>query len=448
MSVAGELGGVIRRSRARGRPPWLVAARCEPPLRRFLLAQGVSRMGDYLAITALPFAVFATGGGAAQVGLLLTGESISVLALLLFGGVIGDRWQRRWVMIVADLLRAASQAAIAILLLCGAARPWQLLLLLIVAGAGTALFQPAASGLMPALVSEDRLQAANGLRNFVLAGAAVIGPLAAGALIVAASPGWAFALNALSFVLSAALLRQPSPDVGRDAPGEQSLFRDLADGWKEFRSRTWLWAVVAQFSLLNALALAPFAVLGAAVAQLHLGGAAAWSLILTTSGLGEMVGCLLAAPMRLRRPLFLATLGVVVWAAPLALVAIAAPLPAIVAAVLPAGASLGFFATVWDTTLQKNVPEAQLSRLSAYDWLGSLAMLPLGYLLAGSAQATIGATPSLLGAAVLVVVYTVAASTLPSVRAIGVQQGAAASRCGKASASAPELPISLATTVP
>jgi MFS family permease len=403
----------------------------EPRLCRFLLAQCISRTGDFLALAALPFAVFSIGGGAGDAGLLLSCQSLSLLAFLLFGGVIADRMSRVGVMVVADLLRLASQATVAALLITGTARLWELVPLMIVCGAGTAFFEPAAGGVLPQLVDERRLASANALRNFALSAAAAIGPLAAGAATVAAGPGWAFALDAASFGLSAALLSGLSDGYGRPGRSEAaSLVRDAVRGWREFASRSWLWAVVAQFAVFNALVWAPFLVLGAVVAGMNLGGPGAWGMILALAGAGEMVGCLAALVLRPARPLLIATASVAIWAAPLILLGIAAPLPLVASAVLPAGAALGVFCVTWDTAVQLKVPEDQLSRISSIDALGSLAILPLGYLLAGSAQATIGPRTSLLASAGFVLLSSVAVAAIPSVRALQLEREVTPSGAG------------------
>lgn len=395
-------------------------ARPDARMRRFLLALGASRMGDFVAIAAVPFAAFAVGSGPAGAGALFTCQSLVLLAILLAGGALGDRRARRTVMIAADLLRCAVQAAVALLLLTGLAHLWMLVPLMVVSGLGTGLFEPAAAGLMPQLVEETRLARANALKGFVLSAAAVLGPLSAGVLILAGGPGPAFALDSLSFAASALLLAAIRPTEARTAPAGEPFVRSLAEGWREFRSRTWLWAVVAQFSVVNALGWAAFLVLGATVAREDLGGPAAWGAILAAAGLGEVAGCLVTLALPGRRPLFLLTALVGLWAAPLVLLAARAPLAAVLVVVLPAGAALGAFTAIWETAVQMHVPERSLSRINAIEMLGSFAMLPLGYTLAGSAQATIGVAPTLIGCAVLVLGASLIVSALPPVRAIVV----------------------------
>jgi len=371
-------------------------------------------VGDYMVLAALPFAVFAVGGSSAQVGIAFGIDAMALLLLVLFGGVIGDRVSRRSVMIGADLARFGSEGAFAVLLISGHAEFWQLLLVQVIHGASSAFFLPALSGLLPETVSEERLQEANALRGLCASSAAMIGPAIAGILVATLGPGCVFASDAASFLFSAAFLAKMR--LGAKVAGEGSVIADLAEGWSEFRCRTWLWAVVAEFALLNAFVFAPFYVFGASVAAHSLGGPGAWAAILTATGVGELIGAILALSWKPKQPLFVATMVIASWAPPVLLLAVLAPVGVIVAFAVPAGMSLALFAAIWQATLQSHVPSEQLSRLSSYDWMGSIALLPVGYLLAGFIGVSLGARGGLLSAGVVVLVATLAVASVPSVR--------------------------------
>lgn len=390
----------------------------ERPMRRFLAAQVASISGDFMVIAALPFAVFLVGGGGTQVGIAFGAGALFEVLVVLFGGVIGDRFQRRAVMITADILRFASQATLAVLLIFGVAEFWQLLVVQIIQGAGAALFNPAMSGMVPEVVPERQLQDANALLTTAFAAGTMLGPALAGLLITVGGVGWAFALDAATFAISAALLASiRTPSAPAREPSD-SVIADLLEGWSEFRLRTWLWVVVAEFALLNALVFGPFQMLGASVAAESLGGPGAWAVILTAAGIGQLSGGLIALLWCPQRPLFTATLLMVFWAVPLTLLAIAAPLAAIALTAAIAGATLSVFGAIWHTTLQSKVPEDQRSRMSSYDWLGSLALLPLGYLIAGAAQSLVGAEATLIAAAFVVLAATAIVVPLPAIRGI------------------------------
>src|SRR5262245_7264448 len=205
-----------------------------------------------MVAVALAFAVLEIGGSASDVGLVLAAGVFPLVASVLVGGVVGDRASRRAVMVIADLVRVASQGAMAALLIAGAADVWMLALLAGVTGTATGFFSPASTGLLPEVVPPEELQQANALRSSAISAGEILGPLAAGALVAAAGAGWAVAVDAVTFGVSAAclvMLRVPA----RAEPPTSSFVADLREGWVAFRSRRWVWTVVAYFSIGNIL---------------------------------------------------------------------------------------------------------------------------------------------------------------------------------------------------
>jgi len=370
-----------------------------------------------MVLAALPFAVFAIGGTTGQVGIALAVQGVVLAGLLLFGGVGGDRMARRSVVVAADLCRFAAQAGVAVLLLTGNLELWQLLVAQAVLGAGAAFFMPAMQGLISQAVHPDRLQQANALRGIAASAGGVAGPAIAVVVLAAWGPGWAFAADALTFLLSAALLiRVRAPVPPASATERRSIRSDLSAGWSAFRRTTWAWAIVAEFAVLNSLVFAPFFVFGPKVSVDSLGGAGAWAAILAAMGAGELLGGLVAMVWRPRRPLLAATLVVSLWAAPLLLLASVAPVPLIAAGAAAAGASLAVFAALWETILQTRTPTPLRSRFSSYDLLGSFALIPLGYVLGALEEELFGAGPGLIAAAAVIAVCTFAVLAVPSVR--------------------------------
>jgi MFS family permease len=386
-------------------------------LRRLLGAELASTVGNFAVLAALPFAVLSIGGTLGQAGLALGCQAIAFGLVLLAAGTAGDRLPRRTILVGADLLRFVAQAAVAVLLLMGTAAFWQLVVAQAALGVGMAFFMPAMTALLPEVVPGDSLQDANALRGIVASVGGILGPALAGVLLAAADPGWAFAADALSFLASAALLtglRLPAAPQRGGSP----LLGDLIEGWAEFRRRTWAWAVVLEVGLLNALVFAPFFVLGPGVAEESLGGSAAWAAILAAMGLGELAGGLFALYWRPPRPLLAALLAMGLWVLPLLLLAAAAPIGLIVLGAAAAGASLAVFAALWQTVLQLRIPAELRSRISSYDLLGSFALLPLGYMLGGFVEASIGAAPGLIAGAAILAACTAAVVAVPSVRAV------------------------------
>ena len=217
--------------------------------------------GSQIATVAVPFAVLRSGGTASDVGYVAAAELIAMIGSLLVGGAIADRAPRHRVMMAAEWLQAVAQAIAAVLLLTGQARVWQLGILAAAGGAGFGFFYPAAQGLLPQTVQPSQLAQANALfrtgRNAASIGGAALG----GILTGLAGPGWALAADAATFAAAAAL--RAGMRFDRPPPAQApSTFRDLRDGWREFTSRRWLWAVVAQFTIVTGIYAAAMQVLG------------------------------------------------------------------------------------------------------------------------------------------------------------------------------------------
>jgi MFS family permease len=383
--------------------------------RLFFVGYTASLFGSAMVPVALTFAVLDQGDGTADVGFVLAAEAVPLVVLTLLGGVIADRFPRRVSMLGADLVRFVSEALLAALLLTGSPPIWTLMVLAGVLGAGQAFFNPAMTGLVPEIVPADQLQRANALRGIASSTGQIVGPSVAGIIVAAGGAGWAIAIDSGTYALSAAcLVRLRVP--ARPPSEPSSIFAQLAGGWHEVRSRTWLWVIVAQFATFNALCFAPFMVLGAVIAHDRLGGAGPWGVILAAFGAGSIAGGVVSVRLRARRPLVTATVGVATFALPLLLLALAATTVLIAVAAGIAGVGLSIFDTLWETTLQREVPAAALSRVSSYDWFGSLAFVPLGYILAGPLAATLGIRVALLAAAAWTVASCVTVLCTPSIR--------------------------------
>jgi MFS family permease len=320
-------------------------------------------------------------------------------------------------MLGADAVRAVSQGGIAILLLSGHAQLWHLIVSSAVWGTAAAFFTPASTGIVPEVVDPSRLQQANALmgltRNVVGLGA----PTLAGVLVATVGTGTVFAVDSASFVVSALfLLRLPIPDVPNRSE-MTSFVRALADGWQELRTRTWLWASILAFCAWN-IGIAVFFVLGPVVVSDDLGGARDWGVIMSGSAVGSLIGGAIALRWTPSRPLVV-VFGVTL-ASALQLVLLVPPAPVLVLAGAAVLAMIGVTIAMvtWTTTLQEHVPPHALARVSAYDWLGSLVVMPLGFALAGPVASVIGLETTLIGAAVLMVGAGLAALAVPSVRAV------------------------------
>lgn len=398
-------------------PPMLAPLR-ERAFRRYFVGHTVSTAGNALTSVALVFAVLEVTGSAAAVGFVLAATRLPLTLFVLVGGVIGDRMPRHLVMLVADVVRFATQALAAVLLLTGNAALWHLLVLFGLHGLAQAFFNPAAAGLVPQLVTAGRLQRANALLDVSRNTTAVAGMLVGGALVAGFGAGIALAVDSLTFLVSAgalaALRLAGVVRVGKPS----AFFRELRDGWDEFRSKTWLWVGVVHVALLNAFALVTFFVLGPVIASEALGGAVAWGTIGAGFAAGMVAGAVLAGRWRPSRPLVAAFAGILAAAPQLALLALHAPAPVVAAASVLGGAQASFWGVVWTTTLQERIPDDVLSRVAAYGSLGSLVLAPLGYAAVGPAAELLGFETVLWAGVAWIVASTLAVVSLPSIRGV------------------------------
>jgi MFS family permease len=385
----------------------------ERQFRLLFTGQIVSLFGDALTGVALAFAVLDIGS-ATDLGYVFAAKTIPLVGFLLVGGVFADRLPRRAVMLVADVVRFGAQGAVALLVLTHTAHIWEIVVLQAVSGTASAFFNPASTGLTPLTVSPERLQQANALRGLSMASTGIIGSAVSGALVAGVGPGWALAIDAATFLVSALYLAQLQlpPHVKIAA---QSFLGDLREGWHEFASRTWVWMIVLAASIGNMMS-SVLVVLGALVAKESLGGPGAWAAILAALGAGSLVGGLVSLRVRPRHPLFFGSSLLSLLALPTALLALRAPVVVIVAGALLAGGSNMIFNALWETALQQHIPPAALSRVSAYDWFGSLAFQPIGLVVAGPAAVAFGVSTTLWIATAGILAIALLTIATPSVR--------------------------------
>jgi len=399
-----------------------VTRRSAAPLRerefRLLFAgRTISLVGSAIAPVALAFAVLDLTGSKTDLGVILACREIPLVVFLLVGGIWADRMPRNRVMMGANLVSAFAQAATAALLITGNAEVWQLALLAALNGGASAFFFPASAGVVPQTVPAPILQQANALLQLAMNSAMIGGAALAGFLVAGVGPGWAIAIDAGTYLLAATVVSlMRLPPVLREAAN--GFAHDLAVGWHEFRSRTWLWVIVLQFSVLLMVTMGAFSVLGPVVADEELGGAKAWGAILTAQAAGLVVGGLLGLRFRPRRMLVAATLGILAIPAPLIALGFPLGVPAIAAIAFCAGIGNEVFGLLWHTTMQQEIPAEKLSRVYSYDALGSIGLVPLGYALAGPAAEAFGVRATLWGAAAIGIGVTLAVLLSHDVRTL------------------------------
>ncbi|GIH80063.1 MFS transporter [Planobispora longispora] len=384
--------------------------------RCYYLGQTASAFGDALTPLAIAFAVLHLTGSPADLGIVVLSTRLPVIALTLLGGALGDRFSRRGVMLLADLMRFLAHGATAVLLLTGTAQIWMLVVLQLLAGAGSAFFNPAAVGLVPSLAGRKHLQAANSLLAVSRSATSILALGTAGALVAVAGPGWAVLIDALSFLISAAFLyRLPRAATAQPYGPRPGLLAGIGAGVAQVMGRSWLRLWIVHVCLTNMIAVSPILVLGPYIADDHLGGAPAWSAIGIGYAAGGIAGGVIAARWRPARPM-VAALSVFLLMIPLpALLALPAATWQLVFAAVTAGLQLVVYNVLQTTALQHNLPEEHLARASSVVMLGALVAAPIGMGLAGPAAAAFGTRTVLTASAVLATLTTLAALPVPAV---------------------------------
>jgi len=360
--------------------------------RNVFIAQSISVFGDGITPIALTFAVLDLTGSGTDLGLVLAAQSLPLAALALVGGVWADRLPRAALMVASDLIRAAVQAIAAVLLLTGTAHIWQLAALAALHGAAEAFFRPAAGAIVPQIVPAPHLQQANALMGMSDNFGWMVGPAVAGTLVAVIGAGGAIAVDSVTFLVSAAFLATLRVPAVVKTEAVQGFLAELRAGWQEVRSRTWLWVMLLRACLVLCIVIAPFQVLGPLGLREEGYSPAAWGLLQGVFSGGMIVGGLIALRYRPRRPMVVVCMcGTTAAAAPLALAVFGDPWVLGLVFGLR-GVAVGVLVTIWVTTLQTHIAEESLGRVTAWDWMASLALWPVGLALAGPLAQAFGVT--------------------------------------------------------
>lgn len=361
-------------------------------------SQSASVVGDALVIVAIGLYVTRLTGRPRDVGIVLAAYSVPLVLFLLVGGVVADRLPRQFVIVAADTVRCVLHGTLAVLIATGAVRIWQMAVIGALFGTAQAFFQPAYTGLIPQTVEESDIQSAQALGGFSRELATFASPAIATALVLGVGGAAVFGADAATFAFSALIVSRvrPRSRVESTPTGSAGLANELRDGWSAVRARAWVWATIAGFSVAMLVSLGPFFTLGAEVAGRSYGSEAVYGITNVAWGAGTVTGVVIGARWRPERPMLAGVLASTMWPAAIAVYGAGAPLTATYPVMAMAGVGIGLFGVWWETALAQRIPPQLLSRVSAWDWMGSLALLPLGYLIAGPIAAAIGASTTLV----------------------------------------------------
>ena len=382
----------------------------------------VSLLGDGIFYVALPWQVYELSDAPTALSVVGIAMTVPHLVLLLLGGVVSDRFDRRRVMVAADLVRGLSVAALGALAVADALELWHVIGLAAAFGAGTAFFGPAFDAIVPEIVPHELLPQANSLDQLVRPAAwRMVGPAAGGWIVagLGGRAGGAFLIDAGTFAASiACLIAMRRVRASHPVTAPDSALREIGDGFRYVRSQPWLWGTLVAATFAYLAFLGPTEVLLPYVVKYEMdAGAGALGTILAMGGIGAMLSAFVMGtrdvPRHPMRFIF------VVWTLSTLSVAgyglAAVPWQAMLAC-LAFNALEGAGTIVWITTKQRLVPNRLLGRVSSFDWFISIGLLPVSYALTGPAASAFGARATLAGAAVLGATTTLAFLFLPGLR--------------------------------
>ena len=361
----------------------------------------VSLVGDGIYTVAIAWQVYELSNAPTALAVVGAAWMVPQVLLLLLGGAISDRVDRRQVMMLSDAIRGAAIATMGVLAVTGALELWHVVCLVAVYGAGSALFVPAFSAMVPQLVPAEMLLQANSLGQFVRPLAVrFLGPALGGTLIAAFGPGVAFLTDAGSFAASAtAILLMRTRPRAAEGP-RRSIARDVREGFAFVRSQAWLWGTLIAVTIAMLFFLGPVYVLMPYIVKNSLGGGAdGLGLVFAAGGAGAISASLVLGQRTLpRRPI---TAVYVAWALSAFSLIGYALATELWHAMLVSFVSVGALTTggiLWSTVLQRLVPGGMLGRVSSIDWLLSFGLAPLSYALTGPVADAVGADETLLQA--------------------------------------------------
>jgi len=383
--------------------------------RNLFSARLLTVLGNGIAPIALAFAVLDIGGSAADLGIVVAARSLFNVAFLLLGGVLADRYSRSRVMVSSSLAAAITQGVVAWIVLDGSATIPLLAILGALNGAAAGIALPASSAMVPQTVPVHNLREANALIQLGVYGGTVIGASMGVLLTSAIGPGWGLAIDALGFAAAAPLYQRIRVNAMQTEKSTSNILQDLREGWKEFIARSWVWAIVAQFTIINAAFSGVVMVLGPIVAD-NTFGRTGWGFIVAAQSIGLIVGSLIALRWRPRRDLFVGVILVGLCAIPMVILGFYPSTPLLMVAFFMAGLGFGQFGVVWAQSLQTHIPAQKLARVYAYDAMGSFIAIPVGEIAAGPLALQFGSPTVLLACASAVVLATLVTSWTPSIR--------------------------------
>jgi DHA3 family tetracycline resistance protein-like MFS transporter len=388
----------------------------------------VSLLGDGITTIALAWQAYELSNAPTALAVIGVAQTIPHVLLLLVGGAVSDRFERRKVLIAADTVRMLAVCALGVLAVTGHIQIWHMMLIAACYGAGSAFFGPAFDAVVPDLVPEDELAQANSLDQFVRPAVfRMLGPACGGWIIAmfGGSAGPAFFVDAATFLVSVVCLlavsRRPAPGAALDDDGDRvSITREIAEGLRYVRTRVWLWGTFLAATLAYLIFWGPAEVLVPYVVKVEMGrGAGVLGLVFAFGGIGAMFAAIVMSNRALPRRFM--TFMYISWTVSTLMVTCygLARLPwQLMAASFVFNALESAGLIVWTTTKQRLIPGRLLGRVSSLDWFISIGLVPLSYALVGPVAGVFGARPTLVAAGLIGGAITFGFLFLPGMRDI------------------------------
>ena len=359
------------------------------------ISRFISNFGNGLSPIALAYGVLSIpGADGSDLSLVMAARFVPLIAFMLFGGVIGDRFKRNRIVGTVDIIGSFFAAVSAISFIAGFPSVWLLALMGGLFGILNALWWPAMSGVLPEILPKEKLQHGNAVIGLMTNIGFIAGTLLGGIVVTLYGSGWALLTDAITFFIAGVLV------LNIDLPAmpqreKNSMLKDLKLGWLEFSSRSWVVAMVITFAAINACFESMVQVLGPLAFNKGDAGPKHWSYNLAALTVGMMVGGIVALKVKFPRPLAI-SMALIATSA-LWDFAIALELPIIfpILAALLSGFAIEIFMVNWNTSMQKHIPEESFSRVTSYDAFGSFGIAPLGIVIAGPIAAAIGVSNAL-----------------------------------------------------
>ena len=383
--------------------------------RFFWFSNSIFVLGASAFPIALAVAVLDAGGTATSLGLILGARILSGVVFAPFAGVWADRLPRRNVMIGSDLFRSA--LVVSMVFVSTPTMPHFLLgLAVFLMGVGDAFGAAAAGAIIPSLVPDEKLPAANVARNIVTKGASIVGPGIGGASVLLIGARLTFVFTAVAFALGTYFLSKIKEDINGNEREQEPFMVELREGLRTVRDIPWIGAMILMVSVQLMVVLAAETVLLPVISRREFDSNAPFAMAAVAFSVGSIISALICVKVKVKHEGYV---SIFVWMfiviAPLALAFPVSPTFLVIAYLL-AGFSVGPWEAWWSSAVQREVPQHLQGRVFSIDHMGSAGLMPIGMALIGPAVALFGEKELLIGASIFHVLITFAILGVPGVK--------------------------------